>query len=151
MSAEPTNYEAQRRGTRVRFEIPLILRSLDHSQPFSERCLTLVVNPQGCGVRSPHSLEPGTVVSLESLPGGGQVSGRVANCCPIGSDGKFWLVGIALDQTGNFWGIPNPPTDWATAPAQAAAAAAGAGTSKSSREWPYSQFSRRGEFHPGRK
>jgi hypothetical protein len=150
MSTAPPNYELQRRSTRIRLEIPVVLKSLDPAQPFSERCQTLVVNPQGCGVRSKRSIEPGTLVSLESLPEGQRATAKVANCLPIGTDGKFWLIGLALDEPGNVWGVLNPPADWGTQ-AVAAGASAGVSTPKSSKEWPFSQFSRRGEFHPGRK
>jgi hypothetical protein len=26
--------------------------------------------------------------------------------------GKFWLLGLALDEPGNVWGIATPPEDW---------------------------------------
>ncbi len=88
-------------------------------------------------------------VRLDELPTGLTITGRVANCVPLGTEGKYWLVGLALDQSGNVWGIAPAPADWGSEP-NAFAAAASATPGKKN-EWPYSQFSRKGEFHPGRK
>jgi hypothetical protein len=68
----------------------------------------------------------------------------------LGAGSNYWLVGIALDQPGNIWGIHPAPEDWdleniAAAPPTVPGTAAKAG------EWPYRQFSPRGEFHPGRR
>jgi hypothetical protein len=123
--------------------------SIDPALSFSGPARTLVVNPQGCGVRLNRALEPGTAVRLEKLPGGHRVTGRVANCCPIGADGKFYLVGVALDESGNVWGLAEPPADWGVP--QSSVAATAVSSAKKSHEWPFSQFSTRGEFHPGRK
>jgi hypothetical protein len=34
------------------------------------------------------------------------------NCILIGDYEKFWLLGLALDEPGNVWGIQSPPEDW---------------------------------------
>jgi hypothetical protein len=57
-------------------------------------------------------------------------------------------VGIALDQPGNVWCIRPEPADWGREIAIPTVVVA-APTKKN--EWPYSQFSNKGEFHPGRK
>ena len=49
---------------------------------------------------------------LTGLPAGGSVTARVANCLPLGSDGKFFLIGVSLYTQGNVWGIADPPEDW---------------------------------------
>ena len=49
---------------------------------------------------------------LERLPAGGSVIGRVVNCISVGQYEKLWLLGLALDEPGNVWGIPSPPQDW---------------------------------------
>jgi hypothetical protein len=141
--------EPARRSTRIRAQIPFRLTSLDPAVQFSERCHTLVVNVQGCGVRLARRLEPGLQVRLDELPGGSQITARVANCVPLGAGEKYWLVGLALDEAGNIWCIHPAPADWRSQ-AQAAAAAAVPAPAKAN-EWPYSQFSNKGEFHPGRK
>src|SRR5579864_5289082 len=101
-----------RRSTRVRVEIPVSVISLDRKRPFGDRCLLLIVSAQGCGFRSSEELQVGTPIMLSGLPGGGSVTARVANCLPLGSDGKFFLIGASLYTHGNVWGIADPPEDW---------------------------------------
>ena len=150
MESTAKSYEAERHSTRIRAQIPLRLTSLDPAIPWSEHCHTLVLNTQGCGVRLSRPLEPGVPVRLDELPGGHSVTARVANCVLLGTGGKHWVVGLALDlnQTGNIWGIHPAPADWGSEPQ---AVAAPTPTPPQKNEWPYSQFSNRGEFHPGRK
>ena len=150
MTSSADNAETPRRMTRVRWEIPIRVTSLNAGHPFAERGQTLVVNPQGCGVRLSCALEVGTAVQLDGLPGVGSVTARVANCLALGTDGKFWLVGLALNEPGNVWGVQSPPADWGTASARILPSAA-TPDPKKKQNWPYSQFSRKGEFHPGRK
>jgi hypothetical protein len=75
----------------------------------------LVVSGQGCGFRSTQALHLETPIMLSGLPAGGSVTGRVANCLPLGSDGKFFLIGASLYTQGNVWGIADPPEDWSAA------------------------------------
>ena len=147
-STEETN--PARRSTRIRAQIPLRVTALDATSPFSESGHTLIINSQGCGVRLSRSLKPGTEVFLDELPTGKRVTAQVANCVPLGTGSKYWLVGIALDQPENIWGIHPAPEDWGSEVVIAAPATAPASQSKGS-EWPYRQFSNRGEFHPGRR
>jgi len=102
-----------RRGTRIGCEIPITLTGLDPVHPFSEPCMTLLVNPQGCAARFPRPLAIGSAVRLEGLPARTTVTARVVNCIPIGEYEKFWLLGLALDEPGNVWGVQTPPEDWA--------------------------------------
>jgi hypothetical protein len=150
MQSTEKSHDAARLSTRIRAQIPLRISSLDPVTQLSESCYTLVVNTQGCGVRLRRPLEPGVQVLLDELPGGESVTARVANCVPLGAENKYWLVGLALDQPGNVWCIHPAPSDWGPEP-KAAAAAASASAPAKKNEWPYSQFSNRGEFHPGRK
>ena len=85
-----------RRSTRVRVEIPITVTSLDRKHVFAAECVALVVSAQGCGFRTPQALPLETPVLLSNLPGGGSASGRVANCLPLGSDGKQFLIGVSL-------------------------------------------------------
>ncbi len=101
-----------RRSTRIRVEIPVSVISLDRKRPFGEKCMLLVVSAQGCGFRSSEELQIETPLMLSGLPGGGSVTARVANCLPLGSDGKWFLIGAALYTHGNVWGIADPPKDW---------------------------------------
>jgi hypothetical protein len=138
--------------TRVRVEIPVRLATLAPAPVFAEQSHTLVVNPQGCGVKLSRALDPGTRVLLDGLPAGGHVNARVANCLPLGSDGKAFLLGLALETPGNVWGIQKPPADWDAADGDSATApAAPAEDPTKKKNWPYSLFSAKGEAHPGRR
>lgn len=113
LSVGPTDKKAGlRRGTRIPCEIPITLTALDPSQPFSGECLVILVNPQGCAARFGRRLEIGATVRLEGLPSGRNVTARVVNCISMGEYEKLWLLGLALDEPGNVWGIPSPPDDW---------------------------------------
>jgi hypothetical protein len=144
MAPEATTYEALRRSTRLRAQIPVRIVSLDPGVSLSERCQTVVVNCEGCGVRLQRVVDVGLRVSIEELPGGLSVLGRVTSCVALGKD---WLVGIALEQRGNVWSIQPAPADWPSGPAAAATVPA----PQKKGEWPYAMFSGKGEAHPGRK
>ena len=101
-----------RRGTRIPCEIPITLASTGRAHSFSEPCLIILVNPQGCAARFRRPLEVGATVRLEGLPASTDVSARVVNCISMGEYEKLWLLGLALDQPGNVWGIQSPPEDW---------------------------------------
>ena len=162
-----------RRSTRIRVEIPVSVISLDRKRPFAEKCLVLIVSAQGCGFRSSRALQLETPIMLNDLPGGGSVTARVANCLPLGSDGKYFLIGASLYTHGNVWGIVDAPADWnvvgqndpaagsaepapftgaRTTPNQSSSSKPGgskAGVNK--KVWPYNLFSEGAESHPGRK
>jgi hypothetical protein len=148
--------KATRRSTRIRVEIPVSVISLDRQRPFGERCMLLVVSAQGCGFRSSEALHLETPLMLSDLPGGRSVTARVANCLPLGSDGKWFLVGAALYTQGNVWGIADPPEDWNVV-AQSAPVAASDETKDApqlnvnKKVWPYNLFSEGAESHPGRR
>lgn len=153
--------KAIRRSTRLRVEIPVSVISLDRKRPFAENCMVLVVSAQGCGFRCSHALQVETPVMVNNLPGGGSVTGRVANCLPLGSDGKFFLIGVSLYTHGNVWGIVDPPEDWsivaqgdpvaARATSQPTPAAKESKVPAQKKSWPYNLFEEGGEAHPGRK
>jgi hypothetical protein len=141
-----------RRSTRVRVEIPITVTSMDRKHPFAAECMALVVSAQGCGFRTSQALPVGTPVLLSNLPSGGNASARVANCLPLGSDGKQFLIGVSLYNSGNVWGIVDPPADWncVSTPSPASAGETKAPPS-SKNAWPYNLFSGNSEAHPGRK
>jgi hypothetical protein len=140
--------KSTRRSTRLRVQIPLVVTSMDRRHPFSAPCVALVVSPQGCGFRASQALPLETPVLLADLPGGASASARVANCLPLGADGKYFLIGVSLYNPGNVWGITNPPADWNC---PSSAASGGTAPAKSDTAWPYNLFSGHGEAHPGRK
>ncbi|HTA49132.1 MAG TPA: PilZ domain-containing protein [Verrucomicrobiae bacterium] len=141
-----------RRSTRVRVEIPITVTSLDRKHVFAAECVALVVSAQGCGFRTPQALPLETPVLLSNLPGGGTASGRVANCLPLGSEGKQFLIGVALYNPGNVWGIADPPADWNCAPTASPASGSAVKAAPASKNvWPYNIFSGQREAHPSRK
>ncbi|HEV2399724.1 MAG TPA: hypothetical protein VGS27_22470 [Candidatus Sulfotelmatobacter sp.] len=146
-----------RRSTRLRVEIPVSVTSLDRMRPFAERCVVLVVSAQGCGFRTTRALQLETPIMINDLPGGGSVTARVANCLPLGNDGKYFLIGVALYTQGNVWGIANPPEDWNVAAksdpvaAPKAAAAAAPKMTVQKKSWPYNVFVEGAEAPLGRK
>ncbi len=154
--------KAVRRSTRLRVEIPVSVISLDRMRPFAEKCLVLVVSAQGCGFRSTRALQLETPIMINDLPGGGSVTARVANCLPLGNDGKYFLIGASLYTHGNVWGIADAPEDWsvvakngpvATPPnaGENKAAPAAAKLTVQKKAWPYNLFEEGAEAHPGRK
>ncbi len=147
-----------RRSTRIRVEIPVSVISLDRRRPFAEKCVVLIVSAQGCGFRSSRALPMETPIMINDLPGGGNVTGRVANCLPLGSDGKYFLIGTSLYTHGNVWGIADPPEDWNVAEQSDAARGSAKNDAESARKsagrkkvWPYNVFSEGVEARSGRK
>ncbi|HEX3740408.1 MAG TPA: hypothetical protein VHV29_11950 [Terriglobales bacterium] len=94
--------------------MPVILVSIDDGHPVSEAGITLLINPQGCALRIGQPIEVGRRVRLDGLPVKYEVTARVANCISFGKYEGFWLIGLALDEPGNVWGVENPPADWHT-------------------------------------
>src|SRR5580704_7920008 len=148
MATSSEQSQRERRGTRVRVEIPVRVTTLPPASPFSEDARTIVVNPLGCGIQLSCALPIQTPVHLDGLPGGVGVKARVANCLPLGAGGKAFLVGLALETPGNVWGLQAPPADWGTT---AASAAPPQEDPLKKKNWPYSLFSSKGEAHPGRR
>ena len=104
-------YGLRRSGTRINCEISIRLGLLDSIHSPSEPCLIILVNPLGCAARTNRPLEVGTRVRLEGLPVR-EVTARVVNCISVAGSGNLWLLGLALDEPGNVWGITTPPEDW---------------------------------------
>lgn len=144
--------KATRRSTRIRVEIPVHVMSIDRKRPFAEDCMVLVASAQGCGFRSSQALPLETPIMLTGLPGGGSVTARVANCLPLGNDGKYFLIGASLYTHGNVWGILDAPEDWnaphksdpPTQPANAVATGAPRLT-VNKKVWPYNLATDRSE------
>lgn len=102
----------RRHGTRGKARIPVRVTSVDQAHTFPENCHTLLVNPQGCGVRFSRPLKSGSRVRLDQLPGGGSATARVACSLPPDKGSKFWIIGIGLDAPGNLWYLAPAPKDW---------------------------------------
>jgi hypothetical protein len=143
--------KSTRRCTRLRVEIPVTVTSLDRKHPLAAECLALVVSPQGCGVRATQPLPAKTPVLLSNLPGGASASAHVANCLPLGKNGKYFLIGLSLYNSANVWGIKDPPKDWDSVAAQSPDHTSSQVAGKGKGEWPYNLFSAHGETHPEKK
>ena len=144
--------KSTRRSTRVRVELPITITSMDRKNAFSGECHALLISPQGCGLRASQALPLETPVLLNDLPGGRSASGRVASCLPLGTDGKYFLIGVALYNPGNVWGIPNPPSDWdCVSESQSESAQSPAAAKNGKNVWPYNLAPGHGEAHAGRK
>lgn len=110
----PLREKWARNGTRIPCEIPVKLTSLEPGRPFADACLVVLVNPQGCAARFRSPIEVGTLVQLEGLPSKQTASARVVNCISRGEYEKSWLLGLALIEPGNVWGVQDPPRDWSS-------------------------------------
>lgn len=146
--------KTMRRSTRLRVEIPVSVTSLDRRRPFAETCMVLVVSAQGCGFRSSQAFPLETPIMLGDLPGANSVTARVASCVPLGNEG--FLIGAALYNHGNVWGITDAPEDWHVATKNDPLAAQPKPPSVpkkavQKKTWPYNLFSEGAEVHPGRK
>jgi len=102
---------AKRSGSRISCEIPAALRVQECSPTLAEECTVILVNLQGCAARFSRPLDIGTIVRLEQLPRG-YADARVVNCISVEKGGRLWLLGLALDEPANVWGIDTPPNDW---------------------------------------
>lgn len=99
-------------GTRIPCAISTTLTSRDPFHPFSGPCLVVLINPQGCAVRVNRPVSVGAVVELGGLPARTRATARVVNCISLGEHEKLWLLGLALTEPGNVWGVSKPPDDW---------------------------------------
>ncbi len=63
-------------------------------------------------MRAPRPVPAGTAVELEGLPTQTQVAARVVTCISLGEYEKLWLLGLALETSGNVWGLDRIPDDW---------------------------------------
>jgi PilZ domain len=107
-----SKYYPIRRSTRLPLEIPLLVTSLSSKAKFLEDCATVVVNAHGCGITAPRPLDLGTRVSLEIPSTKQTTTARVVEVVQLDQDQRSWLLGLALDKPGNFWGIQYAPADW---------------------------------------
>jgi len=51
-------------------------------------------------------------VRVDGLPGGGSATARVASSLPLQKSGKYWLIGVSLEQPANWWCLAPTPQDW---------------------------------------
>jgi len=110
-----------RRSTRLERQIPVLVTSLDPSRSVCEECETVAINAHGCGVIAPVRIPPGCRVMLDLLTDERRTSGVVVDAVALDNSGDNWLIGIQLDNFGNFWGVLDAPSDWRTQEAKISA------------------------------
>lgn len=104
--------ERVRRSQRVSVALPVLVTSLDPENPYSEHCMTFVVNAHGCGLRAPRPIGPKTPVQLEVGSAKRTATAHVVMCAAVRGKKDLWELGIELDTPSNIWGFHFPPTDW---------------------------------------
>ncbi len=102
----------ERGGTRIPCDIAVTVTSLNPHEPFSEPCQIILANLHGCAARSPRPIGIGTTVDLRGLPGNHTASAHVVNCFSLGKFERLWILGLALEEPGNVWGVEDVPEDW---------------------------------------
>jgi hypothetical protein len=107
-----SKYYPIRRSTRLSLKIPLLVTSLNPKVRFSEHCTTVIVNAHGCGITAPRALDLGTRVGLVIASTKQTSTASVVEAVPLDEHQQSWLLGLALDKPGNFWGIRCAPSDW---------------------------------------
>ncbi|MBI1741273.1 MAG: hypothetical protein HY233_10245 [Acidobacteriales bacterium] len=93
-------------------EIPVLMTSLESGLVFSEPCQTTLVNAHGCGLIIHRAVPKGIRVRLEIISAKRHTAAHVADVVSLGGDPETWLLGVELDNPGNFWGIEYSPSDW---------------------------------------
>ncbi len=97
-----------RRSTRLPWQVAVTVVSLDPEVSYRETGKTLVVNMHGCGIEIERAVPAGTRIRVEV--GEKRMTGHVVDVGSI--DDKVSLLGVALDQAANIWGVQEPPPDW---------------------------------------
>jgi hypothetical protein len=90
--------------------VQVVMGSMPDSPPLD--CETLLVNLNGCGIRSATAIPVGSSVHVRA--GKDEIPGRVVTCIQATGANAFSL-GIKFDRP-YFWPVPNPPADWVAHP-----------------------------------
>jgi len=91
----------------------VIVASLNPADDFSENCTTMVVNAHGCGVTASKELRLGTRVQITLPAEARTATARVVHVVRLSEHHQgSWLLGMEMEEHGNFWGIPHAPGDW---------------------------------------
>jgi hypothetical protein len=101
-----------RRSTRINLQLAVSLQPASGSAQ-AILANTHVINAHGCGVIAPRAFERGTEIDLAVTATGKFATGRVVDVICLTDSGDSWLLGVAFDSPGNYWGVPDPPEDWA--------------------------------------
>jgi hypothetical protein len=97
-------------------QVGVLVTTLDLRNQVCEECRTVAINAHGCGVVMSEPLKVGIPVLIDLLAEERSKKARVTVCIPVAEAGQeAYLVGLEFETPENFWGIENPPADWAAA------------------------------------
>ena len=100
-----------RRRQRIPLSVPVMVTGLDRALRVETICETIDVSSSGALLLMHCYLPQDMQLRLDILNTDRITHARVVQCDPDGRKG--WRVRVQLvQQTGNFWAVKLPPTDW---------------------------------------
>ena len=114
----------------MRLAVPVLVTSFSPSEGFTLMCETFWVSNHGCNFKCPKKLLFGETIRLDIPHSGRQIKARVVRTQAKELPNNPWEVCVELEKADNFWGIQQPPEDWANGSSQITGAA-GEGSSAS--------------------
>jgi hypothetical protein len=110
------SHDTMRRSTRLALQVGVLITTLDLRNQICEECRTVAINAHGCGVIMQEPPKIGAPLLIDLLAQPRSKKARVVVCVPLSEAGpKSYLVGLEFETPENFWGVENPPADWAVA------------------------------------
>lgn len=97
----------------MRLAVPVLVTSFSPSEGFTLMCETFWVSNHGCNFQCPKKLLFGETIRLDIPHSGKQIKARVVRTQAKDSPKNPWEVCVELEKAENFWGIQQPPKDWA--------------------------------------
>ena len=114
----------------MRLAVPVLVTSFSPSEGFTLMCETFWVSNHGCNFKCPKKLLFGETIRLDIPHSGRQIKARVVRTQAKELPDNPWEVCVELEKADNFWGIQQPPKDWANGSSENTGAA-GEGSSAS--------------------
>ncbi|MBZ5599497.1 MAG: hypothetical protein LAN83_14390 [Acidobacteriia bacterium] len=109
-------HDTMRRSTRLALQVGVLVTTLDLRNQICEECRTVAINAHGCGVIMQEPLKVGIPVLIDLLAQERSKKAKVMVCVQLAeANREAYLVGLEFETPENFWGIENPPSDWALA------------------------------------
>ncbi len=97
----------------MRLAVPVLVTSFSPSEGFTLMCETFWVSNHGCNFKCPKKLLFGETIRLDIPHSGRQIKARVVRTQAKELPDNPWEVCVELEKADNFWGIQQPPNDWA--------------------------------------
>jgi hypothetical protein len=101
----------KRRSQRLFLQVRVVVEGKLANKPFSEECLTIIVNAHGALVEMKISLEQGQTVTLLNVRTGEKTECAVKLVTPAEARKFNTAVEFKTPNPG-FWRISFPPDDW---------------------------------------